>query len=169
MQQPQSQDEVRPVEARLRELDPGLRILWNPIARFKRSAYYDVEGRLIESTQKEGRFQVVKIDTQEKEPAIIYTLEFDGSEGGREEHGTYRPVGDWLVDFMRKWDSANAHFRGEWEKEWAGHDALLKQAEVWQDDAAAREGLDRMYLKMTERHTQYPGRGADFNAQSTDS
>jgi len=165
--QPQSNDEVSPVEAQLRRLDSGLRIRWNPKARHRRQAHYNVEGELIVDESYEGRWQVVKLDVQDArpdEPAIIYTLEFDGSEGGREEHGTYRAVGDWLVEFMRKWDSANSHFREEWEKEWAGHDALLKQAEVWQDEAAALEGLDRMWVQASERRTHYPGRGADFNA-----
>lgn len=164
MIQPQGDDEVRPVEAKLRALDPGLCIRWNPTARHRRTAYHDVMGKLIVDEKNEGRFQVVKRSLDENDPereVVIYTVEFDG-----EREGEYRPVGDWLVDFFRKWDSANAHYREEWEKEWAHHDQVAATARDWQDEPAALEGLDKMYLKMRERHTHYPGRGADFNVNS---
>jgi hypothetical protein len=158
------------VEAQLRRLDDGLRIRWNPAARFARSSYIDVLGQVIHNDRHEGRWQVGKESLDATDPerfVVIYTLESEEEQ----DFGAYRAVGDWLIGFFRKWDAANANFRAEWEKEWAGHDALLKKGEVWQDLGAAEEGLDRMYHKMTERHTRYPGRGADFNVrtQGTDS
>lgn len=152
------------MEAGLRQLDAGLRIRWNPKARHHKQAHYDVEGKLIVDESYEGRWQVGKPNLDETDPerfVVIYTVEFDG-----EREGEYRAVGMWLVDFFRKWDSANAHFREEWEKEWAHHDKVVAEGEVWQDESAALEGLDKMYLKMAERHTRYPGRGANFNANS---
>lgn len=164
MIQPQGDDEVRPVEAKLRELDPGLCIRWNPTARDHRVTRWDVMGKKVFEGGYQGRWQVGKPNLDQSDPerfVVIYTLEFDG-----EREGEYRPVGDWLVDFFRKWDSANASYREEWEKEWAHHDAVVARAEKWQDEPAALEGLDKMYLKMRERHTHYPGRGADFNVNS---
>ena len=164
MQQPQSDDEVRLVETQLRTLDPGLRIRWNPTARFRSTGHWNVEGKLILSEEYEGRWQVVKRSLDENDPerdVVVWTLEFDG-----EREGEYRPVGDWLVDFFRKWDSANLQFREEWEKEWAHHDKVEASNREWQDESAALEGLDKMYLKMRERHTHYPGRGAEFNVNN---
>ena len=164
MLQPQSDEEVGLVEAQLRQMDAGLRIRWNPKARHQRQAHHDVEGKLIVNESYEGRWQVVKRSLDENDPereVVIYTVEFDG-----EREGEYRAVGDWLVDFFRRWDSANSHYREEWEKEWAHHDKVVRESEQWQDESAALEGLDKMFLKMTERHTRYPGRGANFNANS---
>lgn len=152
------------MEAGLRQLDPGLRIRWNPTARHHKQSHFDVLGKVITDESYEGRWQVGKPNLDETDPerfVVIYTVEFDG-----EREGEYRAVGDWLVDFFRKWDSANASYRAEWEKEWAHHDKLMAANSEWQDESAALEGLDRMYLKMAERHTQYPGRGADFDANS---
>lgn len=143
-------------------MDAGLRIRWNPTARHHRSSHIDAVGAVIHDDRHEGRWQVVKRSLDENDPereVVIWTLEFDG-----EREGEYRAVGFWLVDFFRKWDSANASFRAEWEKEWAHHDKVMATGSEWQDESAALDGLDRMYLKMAERHTQYPGRGADFNA-----
>ena len=162
MEAPQQRDEVDPVEAELRRLDDGLRIRWNPVARLARSSYIDAVGAVIHSDRHEGRWQVGKISLDVLDPerfVVIYTLESDELGEG---NGSYREVGQWLVDFFNKWDAQNRHYRDEWEKEWRGHDALLKKGEVWQDEGAAEEGLDRMYHKMTERHTRYPGRGAEF-------
>jgi hypothetical protein len=127
----------------------------------KDSCYWDVEGRAIRSTEHEGRWQVGKPAIYENDLerfAVIYTLESDSPD----DYGAYRPVGEWLVEFFRKWDAQNRAYRDAWEKEWAGHDALLEKGRVWQDEPAALEGLDKMYVNMSERHTRYPGRGADF-------
>lgn len=143
-------------------MDSGLRIRWNPTARHESQSHWDISGKRIVNETFDGRWQVVKPKLDANDPereVVIYTVEFDG-----EREGEYRAVGMWLVDFFRKWDSANVHFREEWEKEWARHDAVVATASDWQDESAALDGLDRMYLKMAERHTQYPGRGADFNA-----
>lgn len=145
-------------------MDSGLCIRWNPTARHHRSSHIDAVGEVIHDDRYEGRWQVKKRSLDENDPereVVIWTLEFDG-----EREGEYRAVGMWLVDFFRKWDSANASFREEWEKEWAHHDQLVASNSEWQDESAALDGLDKMYLKMSERHTRYPGRGADFNANS---
>jgi hypothetical protein len=164
VQRPQSDAEIELVERELRVLDSGLRIRWNPTARVRKTAFFDVVGNVI-CAEHEGREQVVKIDTPDRDQcpngeAIVYTLEFDATSD--EKYGAYRPVGLWLVDFLKKWDSAQAAFRGEWEKEWAGHDKVVKSFETWQDEAAAHEGLDRMWVEGSERKTQYPGRGANY-------
>lgn len=134
------------------------------MARDGRVTRWDVYGKKVIEGGFEGRWQVGKCGIDRADPErfeVIYTVEFDG-----EREGEYRAIGEWLVDFFRKWDSANAAFREEWEKEWKHHDQVVATASEWQDESAALEGLDKMYLKMRERHTHYPGRGADFNANS---
>lgn len=163
MIQPQAQDEVEPVEAGLRQMDPGLRIRWNPMARDGRVTRWDVEGRKVIEGGYDGRWQVGKL-AGDGEFQLIWTVEFDG-----EREGEYRAVGEWLVDFFRKWDSQNRHYLEAQETEWARHDAFVATGIEWQDESAALEGLDKMYLSMTERHTRYPGRGADFQNVNSNS
>lgn len=95
--------EVAPVERELQRIDSGLRIVWNPKAFLARVGMYDATGRAVPPIY-EGRWQVVIQGKTDGVDTIIYTL---GSEDGTRK--PYKPVGPWLVDYMRAWDTANVH------------------------------------------------------------
>lgn len=96
--------EVAPVERQLRDtLDASLRIVWNPKAFLSRVGSYDAEGRAIPPLY-EGRYQVVIPGKLDGVDTVVHTL---GAEEG--PHKPYKPVGEWLVTFMREWDTANVH------------------------------------------------------------
>lgn len=159
MDQPQSQDVVERIEAGLRELDPGLRIRWNPQARDQRTRHWDAEGKLIFRGVFEGRWQVGKQTLDELDPerfVVIWTVEWD-----REREGEYRELGEWLIEFFRKWDSAQRDYLEHHRAHWAEHDAAEAAARDWQDEAAALEGLGKMAFLIGG--PQFIGRGADFN------
>jgi hypothetical protein len=157
--QPQSQDVVQRIEAGLRELDPGLRIRWNPTARHELQAHWDVNGKRIVNETYEGRWQVGKEALDPNDPerfVVIWSVEWD-----REREGEYRELGEWLVEFFRKWDSAQRDYLEEHRKHWAEHEAAEAAAREWQDEAAALEGLKKMAFAIDG--PQFIGRGADFN------
>jgi hypothetical protein len=162
--QPQSQDVVDRLEAELRrDLDAGLRIRWNPIARHQLQAHWDVNGKRIVNETYEGRWQVGKYGLDElnvERFVVIWTVEWD-----REREGEYRELGDWLVEFFKKWDSAQAAYLDEHRKHWAEHDEAVARASIWQDEAAALAGLDKMAFAIDG--PQFIGRGADFNADDS--
>lgn len=97
------EQEVRPVEIELQKLDRGLRIIWNPKAFLARPGKYDVSGKAVPPTY-EGRYQVVINGKSDGVDTIIWTV---ATEDVTERK--YRPVGPWLVEFMRVWDAENVH------------------------------------------------------------
>lgn len=103
MDAPQSRLEVDPVELLLRTIDDRLRIRWNPRSVVTRPGYFDVYGKAV-GAQYDGRWEV-HLDGKEES---IYQLKWDGAGAD-----AYRPVGEWLVEFMRKWDRANVHWMEE--------------------------------------------------------
>jgi len=97
------EQEVRPVEIELQKLDRSLRIIWNPKAFLARPGKYDVSGKAVPPTY-EGRYQVVINGKSDGVDTIIWTV---ATEDVTERK--YRPVGPWLVEFMRVWDAENVH------------------------------------------------------------
>lgn len=150
MLQPQSDDEIRPIEAKLREMDPLLSIRWNPRSKVIPSRSFDAYG-LPHPPIIEGRWEVVREMPRGERPGVVYVVRHDG-EGG----DAYRPVGWWLVEYMQRWDSAQRHFLDEIRKEWAEHDAAEARA-AQLDDNATRQFLDEQYHKVGGRH--WIGRG----------
>lgn len=99
---PQGDADVRPVETALRQLDDRLRIVWNPQAYLICPGSFDATGKNIPA-RYDGRWQVIILNG-DPQPPVVYTLAEEGA--GRK---AYRPVGDWLVPFMQRWDAQNVH------------------------------------------------------------
>ena len=105
MDAPQSGEDVQRVVEGLKTLDPLLDIRWNPDAVKLSQGSYTVMGKLIPATY-DGRWEVIRYDSETTrptahrgDPVIIYQV--------RDEHDGYKPLGEWLVQFMRSWDAAN--------------------------------------------------------------
>jgi hypothetical protein len=97
------ESEIKPVEKELQFLDRNLRIIWNPQAFITRPGTYDAMGTAIPPTYEE-RYQVVVKGKTDGLLTIVWTVvEGDGVEK------RYKPIGPWLVEFMRKWDAENVH------------------------------------------------------------
>lgn len=161
MLQPQSDDEIRPIVAELRRLDERLDIRWNPRAKVNPGGGFDVYGNPNPAFRIEGRWEVILSRSDGQPPDVVYQVRWDGD--GKE---AYRPVGWWLVEFMRRWDSTQAHFRAEWEKAWAEHDAVEQRGQQL-DDAATQEFLDEMAFDFGGPY--WIGRGAEFNEHDSGS
>jgi hypothetical protein len=129
---PQSDDEIRPVELALRELDDRIRIRWNPRAVVTRPGSIDATGRTIPPTH-EGRWEVLVVREGEQDHCI-YQVRWDGD--GNE---AYRPVGPWLIEFMRLWDRQNVHYVEALRRMAAEEDATLRA------NAALAEEEDREF------------------------
>lgn len=146
---PQSIEEIGPIEYALRDLDPLLRLRWNPEAYVVAPGRFDCYGKPV-PPRREGRWEVIRLSADP--PIVVYLVVWDGA-----RHGDYRPIGWWLVEFMRQWDRANQHWMGEQQR-------LLEEEEserTWSDNMAMleleeslhRHGMDKLKMKL------YPGRG----------
>lgn len=117
MDAPQSRSEILPFVRELQRLDPLLDIRWNPRCLLIEPPRFAVTGGTVPG-KYDGRWEVVRAKSESWRSAgqplsddfvvVIYQV--------RDEHGGYKPVGAWLVEFLRKWDSQQAHFRDELEK-----------------------------------------------------
>jgi len=159
MTQPQSDAEIAPIVARLRELDPLLSIRWNPTSRMVQPPHFDATGKPY-APKYEGRWEVMREQGHGLEPGIVYVVRFDGSAGltndGRPVDDTYRPVGWWLVEYMQRWDAAQRHFLEERARAWKEHEEA-EAAAIAMDDAANQEFMDKFYHTVKGRY--WIGRG----------
>jgi hypothetical protein len=97
------ESEIKPVEKELQFLDRNLRIIWNPKAFLARPGKYDVSGNAVPPTY-EGRYQVVVTGKSDGIDTVVWTVATDDVTERK-----YRPVGPWLVEFMKRWDAENVH------------------------------------------------------------
>lgn len=157
---PQSDDEVRPVEDALKRLDPLLAIQWNPrsLVDYGPKAF-DVYG-LPKEREHRGLWEVVRYETHERsgKPALICRV---CSDDGNQ---TYRPVGWWLVEYMQRWDAAQAHYAAEMEKAWAAHEARFETQASTFDQAKGEEALDRIFTRFVDGGSNWQGKGVDLDA-----
>lgn len=160
MDQPQSEIEIAPVRAALQQMDAQLDLRWNPRAKLLPSGY-DAVGQPIPQ-RSEGRWEVIRHIDRDR-PAVIYVVRTDATEG---ESGQYKPVGWWLVEFMRKWDAAQAHFADEYDKAWKAHEDAEARRYQLTDEGGVQEALEAFYRRQFGGET-WIGRGADFAAPAT--
>lgn len=177
---PQSDDEIRPIVAALREMDPLLDVRWNPKARVIEKGRYTVLGKRIDPIY-EGLWMVIRYDDPRQGHTgfhpdagftrICWVTEPVRKDGvlamiAYRDGGQYAPVGEWLLEVMRSADARNVEtFRKIREKLWAQNDAVELAAEKI-DEAMAREGLDHAHFvaNYTGGVGNWQGRGADFAA-----
>jgi hypothetical protein len=148
---PQSSEEIRPVVEALRRLDPLLDIRWNEKAVMMRRGDYDVLGGRTDPVY-DGRWDVIRYDTATKlHDDKNYTVLCTITEPYRDGHGwmmrvdgPYGPIGMWLVEYMQRWDTAQAHFAEEMDRLWAEHDAA-ESINLEADTAANQQALEKVY------------------------
>jgi hypothetical protein len=148
MLQPQSDLDVRPVEADLQALDRFLYLAWQPRARIVRPGSYDPYGVPIPPTY-EGRWEVRR-RTEMGEDQLIWQVAWEAGEDGHTQ-GDYRAVGPWLVAKMRRWDQAlRAEAEAYRAKLWAEHDAA-ELAEQMLNEEEAREFLEEQATRFDDK------------------
>jgi hypothetical protein len=144
---PQSPADVEPVEAELRLLDDRLRLVWNPRAFLATPGSFTAEGQPIPA-RYDGRWQVILLNG-DPEPPIICSLTEDGS-----AQKAYKPVGPWIVEFLRKWDSQNVHYATAMAEAWAADDQ--RRTAVLAPNDAMLEDVERRAFQWSGREL-FPG------------
>lgn len=141
------------VEA-LRRLDPLLDVKWDPKAIMTAGGSYSVGG-IARRPEYDGRWLVVRFDTPTKlrddRDYVVITMvtAIDETDVGRcmISRGPYAPIGMWLVGYMQRWDSAQAHFAAEMEQLAAQHDAA-EALDTTNDAALHQEVLNRVFREL---------------------
>lgn len=89
-----------------------------------------------------GRWQVVRLPGEgDLIPAIIYTVRENVTEA-------YKPIGEWLVQFFRKWDAAQSTFVETMRREWQEHDEAQERHKQISNETEARGFLEGQWLKL---------------------
>ena len=159
---PQSWAEVGPVEAALRLLDDGLRIVWEPRAVMVKRGNYDANGRIVNPTY-EGRWKIVKVGDPNRtalwrEDALVTYVTTPVTIGGgdRKVHamtadGPYAPVGDWVVEHMRSWDRANREAALRASEVMDAWNAKQDEAKLLAGQSGEGDVLERQFFHGTKR------------------
>lgn len=157
---PQSDIDVRPVVEELRLLDRRLDVQWNPHAKLINRPTIDVRGG-ITPAEYDGRWEVVIWHTgsglhKERDYSVVYQV--------RGEHDEYKPIGPWLVEFMRKWDAQQSHYRAQMDALWAAHEKADEARGI--DEDGIEEHVDRVHFQANYAGGvgNWQGKGADFAA-----
>lgn len=156
MDAPQSRADIDPIELAVRQIDDALRIRWNPRSYVTRPGSFDAYGNP-QPPAYEGRWEVVR--AIEGRLTVIYQVRWDG-----EGNEAYRPVGWWLVDFLRLWDRENVHWMQEQQRMLEEEDALVR-AHAEADDQALGEQLNAWGVELGMK--QWIGRGFGQGVKST--
>lgn len=159
MQAPQSDADLQPVIQALRRLDHRLDVRWNPRAKIVERGRIDAYGK-VSQPRHDGRWEVGIVEGDNRWLVIYQIRSDDGSEA-------YKPVGLWLVEFMQKWDSHQAHFRSVVDQAWKEHDDVDTRAETI-DDAAVRETVEVGHFAAYAEggRATWKGQGADFTSMA---
>lgn len=152
---PQSDEEVRAVEADLRRIDRFLYLAWNPRARVVRPGVFDAYGAPTLPAY-DGRWEVRR-KTDQGEDQLIWTVAWEAEEEFGKAFGDYRSVGPWLPRKMRLWDQANREAAEAYRARlWAEHDATERSLETI-DEAGYRETLESFAARLDDQPLYWKG------------
>ena len=139
------EQDVKPVEDELKKLDRNIRIIWNPKAFVTRPGHYDVSGKAV-PPEYQPMYQLTIPGKSDGVMTIVHTV---GTEDALNKH--YKPIGMWLVEFMRLWDSANVHRMNELrrlqDEEFAIKEALAISESERRKENTARFASDVLGFK----------------------
>ena len=117
MLQPQSDEDIRPVVEEIKRLDPLVDVRWNPRARITKPGSYTILGKRTDPEYL-GLWEVIRYNSPGLTDRGYVRLCFVTKpvRFGRREilmmetDGPYAPIGSWLIEYMRTWDSAQRQF-----------------------------------------------------------
>ncbi len=174
MDAPQSTEELAPIVAAIRAIDPLLDIRWNPRAVVVAYGSYDAEGN-VKPAVYDGRWQIIRYesattlhpDRGERSYTVLTNVTEQSTHGGIPcmlYEGPYAPV-DWrVVDFLQNADAANVQAFRERQRRLAVADMAVTAGEDAIDEDGALAMLDRQHFNNNYRGGvgNWQGRGADF-------
>lgn len=171
---PQSGAEVADVLTALRRMDPLLGLRWNPKAVLVARGSYSVLGQRVDA-QYAGRWQVIRFQTPTglhagRDYTVICTVTepfHDGHGWMMQADGPYGALGLWLVEYMQRWDAAQAHFAAELDRLWAEHDAA-EATDRADEQARHQEGAERIYHRTAGSYWMGRGFGAGPRSPGSD-
>lgn len=146
--------EVAAFEAALRRAvnDSALSVRWNPQSYITRPGHFDVYGKPIPPS-REGRWEIHRAQ-QDGSSFMVWQVRDPDTEA-------YRPLGEWAIDFLRKWDRANVAAQQELKRLYDEEDAAREAADLAfeeeQREHWSRQAVDRIGIKTLI------GRGATFH------
>lgn len=107
MEQPQDEQTRIQVRDALRRRvnDSALDIRWNPESYLTSPGRFDCYGLPIPA-KREGRWEVIRRLEATGDVVLVWQVRDMETEA-------YRPLGEWVLDFMVKWDRANQHWMHE--------------------------------------------------------
>lgn len=147
MDAPQSPAEIEPIERKLRLMDDLLRIRWNPRSYVTRPGHFDAHGLAIPPAH-EGRWEVIRLAADP--PILVYQVKHEDSEG-------YKPIGEWLVQYMELLDRQNTHWMADLKKRYEEEERLEAHANQLADDVM-RENVERTAIN-DFKHKHLLGKG----------
>lgn len=148
-EQPQDEETRLTTVAQLRHgcNDFKLDIRWNPESYITRPGCYDVYGQPVRPSY-EGRWEVIR-HLDDGNLVVVWQVKEEGSEA-------YKPLGEWLVAFLQRWDRANAHWMDEQKKLFEESERLEAweqlQALEEQHDNLSRHAVDVMGMNKDQHH-----------------
>lgn len=160
MDQPQSPAEIQPVVDAIRhELDRRLDVRWNPHVLVLEAARIDASGHTVPA-RYDGRWEVIIRDTENlrtaggphdaSAAAVVYQVRDAVT-------NDYKPIGWWLVDYLRRWDTNQRHYRDELER--LRREEEREQRALEEGDPA---GIEEMALRMAFAGKHEAGRSYWF-------
>lgn len=168
MDAPQSRVEIDPIEAAIRALDEQLRIRWNPRSYITVPGGFDVYGNAIRP-HYDGRWEVIRLvgrqdgarEVGEEQYVVVYQVRWDGE--GLER---YRPVGWWLVEFLRTWDRQNVLWMEEQKRMLDEEERATRHRDTQEneelEESLSRHGRDELHME------QWMGRGFGGGLRTVD-
>lgn len=150
-QQPQTAEEIRPFVEALKRLDGWVDVLWEPKARIVKRPGFDASGRRTGSEEYEGRWRVIRYNTDRlhldrEYTVIVEVTEFDGTTLNLMKHqGKYEPMSWKVVEYMQRFDAAQARFAEEMDKVWLEHEQAESLDSLIKDSAAHQEAAEKVY------------------------
>lgn len=174
---PQGRDEVQRIVDLLRRAvsDDSLDIQWEPRAVLVSRGRYDAMGKMIDPVYR-GLWEIRRSRDPSQtagwrdwrrvcfitEPEVHKDLTMMYSDGA------YAPVGEWVVDFMRQCDAANADRLRDVMRTQRRLDAELEKDQANAAEDEDWQLLDEVYFDSAYAggSGQYYGRGADFAESS---
>lgn len=139
-----------------RLIDPLLDVRWNPTARVVRPGYYLAEAGKRVDPVYDGRWEVIRHNTQglnkHRDYVVLFQVNTWKRYGARgviliDREGDYAPIGPWLIEYLRTCDAANTAAHAVLKEQLDREEEAIERdlQNTVHDRAAHQEALEKVY------------------------